>query len=188
MNIGRTEAKAPLLRTPDTKNWLIAKNPDAGKDWRQEEKGMTEDEMAGWHHWFDGHEFEQAPGVGDGQRGLACCSPWGRKELDMIEWLNWTELDFKLIPSQTWTWGDSSFKRLPTFTTILCQIFLCDGDSSENLESPSRIRDTKRTHGYRLQRKYSLWPSCMPEIAQEIPSPSQFTTTILTSHTEELNL
>jgi len=74
-----------------SKNWLIGKDPDAGKDWRQEEKGMTEDEMVGWHHRLDGHESEQAPGVGDGQGSLACCSPWGRKELDMIEWLNWTE-------------------------------------------------------------------------------------------------
>ena len=63
---------------------------DAGKDWKQEEKGMTHDEMVGWHHWFDGHEFEQAPGVGDGQGSLACCNPWSHNELDMTEWLNWT--------------------------------------------------------------------------------------------------
>jgi len=61
------------------KSWLIGKDPDAGKDWRQEEKGMTEDEMVGWHHWLDEHEFDQAPGVGDGQRSMACCSPWGRR-------------------------------------------------------------------------------------------------------------
>ena len=64
---------------PDAKNWLIGKDPDAGKDWGQEEKGATEDEMVGWHHWLNGHEFEQAPGVGDGQESLACCSQWGRK-------------------------------------------------------------------------------------------------------------
>ena len=75
----------------DAKNWLIWKDPDAGKDWRQEEKGNTEDEMVGWHHWLDGHEFEQALGVGDGQGSLACCSPWGHKELDMTERLNWSE-------------------------------------------------------------------------------------------------
>ena len=69
---------------------LIVKDPDAGKDWGQEEKGRPEDEMVGWHHWLDGHEFEQSPGVGDGQGGLACCSPWGRKEWDMTEPLNWT--------------------------------------------------------------------------------------------------
>ena len=68
----------------------LEKDPDAWKDWRQEEKEMTEDEMVGWHHWLDGHEFEWAPGVGDGQRSLACCSPWGRKESDMTVRLNWT--------------------------------------------------------------------------------------------------
>ena len=74
--IGRTDAKAetPILWLPDVKNWLIWKDPDAGKDWSQEEKGMTEDEMVGWHHQLDGYEFEQAPGVGDGQGSLACCS------------------------------------------------------------------------------------------------------------------
>ena len=66
-------------------------DPDSGKDWRQEEKGTTEDEMIGWHHWLDGHEFGQVPGVGDGQGSLACCSPWGPKDLDMTELLNWTE-------------------------------------------------------------------------------------------------
>ena len=77
----------------DAKNWLIWKDPDAGKDWRQEEKGMTEDEMVGWHHQLDGHEFEQAPGVDDRQESLKRCSPWGRKVSDMTEWLNWTELN-----------------------------------------------------------------------------------------------
>ena len=92
--IGRTDAQAetPILWPPDVKNWLIGKDPDAGKDWRQEEKGMTEDEMVGWYHWLDGLEFEQAPGVGDGQGGLVCCSPGGRKESDMSDWteLNWS--------------------------------------------------------------------------------------------------
>ena len=74
------------------KNRLIWKDPDAGKDWRQEEKGTTEDEMAGWHHRLDGYEFEQTLGVSGGQVGLACCSPWGRKESDMAERLNWTKL------------------------------------------------------------------------------------------------
>ena len=78
------------LWPPDVKNWLIGKDPDAGIDWRQEEKGMTEDEMVGWHHWLNGHEFEQALKVGDGQGSLACCSPWGCKESDTTEWLNWT--------------------------------------------------------------------------------------------------
>ena len=91
---GRTdaEAEAPILWPPNAKNWLTGKDSDAGKDWRQEEKGMTEDEMVGWHHWLDGHEFEQSPGVGDRQENLACCSPQGHKELDMTERLNWTDV------------------------------------------------------------------------------------------------
>ena len=88
--IGGTEAEAeaPILWPPDVKNWLIGKDPEAGKDGRQEEKGMTGDEMVGWHHWLNGHEFEQALGNGDGQGSLACCSPWGCKESDTTE-LNW---------------------------------------------------------------------------------------------------
>ena len=85
--IGRSdaEAEAPVLWPPDAKNWLIRKYLDAGKDWKQEYKGMTEDEMVGWHHWLDGYEFEQAPRVGDGQGSLACCSPWGHRASDMTE-------------------------------------------------------------------------------------------------------
>ena len=85
--IGRTDAEAetPIFWPPDAKSCLIGKDPDAGKDRRQEEKRTTEDEMVGWHHQIEGHEFEQAPGVGDGQGGLACCSSWGRKELDTTE-------------------------------------------------------------------------------------------------------
>ena len=93
--IGRTNAEAeiPRLWPPAAKSWLIWKAPDAGKNWRQEEKGMTEDEMVGWHHQLNAHEFEQAPGVSDGQGSLVCWSPWGLKESDMTEWLNWTELN-----------------------------------------------------------------------------------------------
>ena len=85
------DEETPILRPPDAKNWLIGKDPDAGRDWGQEEKGMTEDEMVGWHHWLNGHEFERAAGVGDGQGSLACCSPRGRKESNTTERLNWTE-------------------------------------------------------------------------------------------------
>ena len=90
MLIGRTNAKAetPILWPPDAKSLLIGKDPDAGRDWRQEEKGTTEDEMAGWHHRLDAHEFGQTPGVGDAQGGLACCDSWGRKESDTTERLN----------------------------------------------------------------------------------------------------
>ena len=91
--IGRT-AETPIFWPPDVKNWLTRKNPDAGKDWRQEEKGMTEDEMVEWHHRRDGHEFEEALGVRDGQGSLACCSPWGGKSQTGLS--NWTELNWKL--------------------------------------------------------------------------------------------
>ena len=85
--IGRTDAKAetPVLWPPHAKSWLIGKDSDAGRDWGQEEKGTTEDEMAGWHYWLDGHEFGWTPGLGDGQGGLVCCNSWGRKESDMTE-------------------------------------------------------------------------------------------------------
>ena len=90
---GRNDAKAetPVLWPPDVKSWLIGKDSDAGRDWQQEEKGTTEDEMAGWHHWLDGHESQWTLGVGDGQGGLVCCDSWGRKESDTTERLNWTE-------------------------------------------------------------------------------------------------
>ena len=91
--IGRTDAEAetPIIWPPHAKSWLIGKDPDSGRDWGQEEKGTTEDEMAGWHHWLDGREFEWTPGVGDGQGGLACCDSWGHKESNMTVWLNWTD-------------------------------------------------------------------------------------------------
>ena len=84
------EAETPILWLPDVKSWLIWKDPDAERDWGQEEKGTTEDEMAGWHHWLDGCEFGWTPGAGDGQGGLACYSPWGLRglRLDTTEWLN----------------------------------------------------------------------------------------------------
>ena len=96
--IGRTDAEAesPTLQPPDVKNWRIGKDSDAGKDWRQEEEGITEDEMVGWHHHLNGHEFEKALWIGDRQERLACCSPWGHKESDTTEWLNWTELKIRV--------------------------------------------------------------------------------------------
>ena len=90
----RNDAKAEtsVLWPPHVKSWLIGKGSDAGRDWGQGEKGKTEDEMAGWHHWLDGHESEWTPGVGDGQGGLACCDSWGRQESDMTEQLIWSDL------------------------------------------------------------------------------------------------
>ena len=94
MFIGRTDAEAetPILWPPNVKNWLIWKDPDGGKDWRQEEKGMTEDEMVGWHHWLNGYKLRQTPGDDEGQESLACCGAWGRKQSDML--MNWTELNW----------------------------------------------------------------------------------------------
>ena len=134
--IGRTdaEAKTPILWPPDVKSWLIGKDPDAGKDWRWEEKGTTEDEMVGWHHWLDRYEFEQVPGVGDGQGSLACCSPWGCKESDVTEQLNWTDeaewaslvaQSVKNLPAmwETWVWSlgweDPLEEGMATHSSIL---------------------------------------------------------------------
>ena len=112
--IGRTdtEAETPILWPPDEKNWLTEKDPDAKKDWTQD-KGMTEDEMVGWHHWLDGHEFEQAPGIGEGQKSLVCWSPWGHKGSDKTE-LNWTELRPRGLTDlfkDTWVTGDRARVR-----------------------------------------------------------------------------
>jgi len=94
------EAETPILWPLDVKNWLTGKDP--GKDWRWEEKGMTEDEVVGWHHRLNGHEFEQAPGIGDGQGSLVCCNPWGQKESDMTERLNWTKHSYNMSLSIYW--------------------------------------------------------------------------------------
>ena len=118
ITIGRTDIEAPIHWSPDAKNWHIWKDPDAGKDWRQEEKGTTEDEMVGWHHWLGGHEFGQAPGVGDGQGSLTCCSPWACKELDMTEWLNWTELmvfPVVMYGCESWTVMKAEHWRIDAF-------------------------------------------------------------------------
>ena len=100
---GRTdvEAETPILWPPDVKSLLICKDPDAVKDWGQEEKGTTEDEMVGWHHWLDGHGFGWTPEVGDGLEGLACCGSRGRKESDTTERLNWTELNRNCMTQKT---------------------------------------------------------------------------------------
>ena len=97
--IGRTdvEAETPILWPVDVKSWLTGKDPDAGKDWRREEKRTTEDEMVGWHHWLDGHGFGWTSVVGNGLGGLVYCGSWGRKESDTTERLNWTELLFNML-------------------------------------------------------------------------------------------
>ena len=92
-----TKAETPVLWPPHVKSWLIGEDSDAGRDWRQEEKGMTEDEVAGWHHRLAWCGFGLTPGVGDGQGGLVCCNSWGCKEADMTERLNWTELKWLIL-------------------------------------------------------------------------------------------
>ena len=97
------KAETPVLWPPNVKIWLIGKDSDAGRDWGQEDKETTEDEMAGWHHRLNGRESAWTPGVGDGQGGLACCDSWGGKETDMTEWLNWTELNWtSKMRSENW--------------------------------------------------------------------------------------
>ena len=112
--IQRAEAVAetPILWPHDVKNWLTGKDPDAEKDWRQEEKGMTEDEMVGWHHWLDGHEFEYATGIGDGQGSLSCYSPWGHKESDTT--VNWLRRKQMLYITNWWNrkWRNSKEKPI----------------------------------------------------------------------------
>ena len=105
--IGRTdvEAETPILWPPDAKSWLFGKDPDAGNDWGQEEKGTTEDEMVGWYHWLDAHGFGWTLGIGDGQGGLACCGSWGHKESDTIEWLNWAEVTGYQAEKDSNSWG-----------------------------------------------------------------------------------
>ena len=138
--IGRTDAKAEfsILWPPYVKSWLIRKDPKAGKDWRREEKGMTEDEMVGWHDRLNGHEFEQALGDGEGQGGLVCCSPWGHKELDITDWLNrnknksWLEHSSCCCLVGWLHWATRFFCPAFIFSCFLCVNFI-----SINLERSS---------------------------------------------------
>ena len=118
--IGRTDAEAeiPILWPPDAKSWLIWNDPDAGKDWRQEEKRTTEDEMVWWHHWLNGYGFGWTLGVGDGQGGLACCGSWCHKESDMTERLNWTELISLLSKGFSGVFLSTTVQRHKFFGTL----------------------------------------------------------------------
>ena len=140
--IGRTDAKAetPILWPPDAKNWLIGKDPDAGKDWRREEKGTTEGEMHGWHHQLNVHEFESTPGVGDGQGGLACCSPWGCKVRH-----GWaTELNGGLLRTWMTWWWTLSFK-LHCCLPMALTLYLVTG------------KMPFETLSWQLSRQWPLW-------------------------------
>ena len=119
------KAEAPILWPTDVKGWLIRKDPDAGKDWGHEEKGATEDEMVGWHHQLDGHEFEQTPGDTEGQGSLACCSPWGGKELDTTEWLN--NNSYLQVPPGTPWFVVASLQSLPpsSHSFLSVCLYLC---------------------------------------------------------------
>ena len=132
--IGKTaaEAEAPILWPPNVKNWLIRKDPDAGKDWKQEDKGTTDDEIVGWHHRLHGHRFGWTLGVGDGQGGMACCGSWNHKESDTTEQLKWTELNwwilnvtFKMLSTHRLIYG-----RLMGFIKCLKNMVLTSHDTS----------------------------------------------------------
>ena len=159
---GRNDAKAetPVLWPPHVKSWLTGKDPDAGKDCRQEEKGMTEDEMVGWHHWLDGHRFGWTLGIGDGQGGLACCGSWSCKESDTTEWLNWTELT-------RWTFVG---KVMSLLFNILSRLLITFLPRSEHLwiswlQSPSAvILEPKKI-------KSGTVPTVSPSICLEVMGP-----------------
>ena len=139
---GKTEAEAktPILWPPDVKNWLIWKDPDAGKDWRQAEQGMTENEMIGGHHQLYGYEFEQAPGVCDGQGSLACCNPWGSQTVrhDQATELNWKSvaLSWSLNRSlvHKWLYNITHWKYAKDQFTKLCLSFQCSHISLYNIK------------------------------------------------------
>ena len=164
--IGRTnvEAETPILWPPDVKNWLIWKDPDAGKDWRREEKGMTENEMVGWHHQLNGHEFEQPPGVDEGQGSLACCSPWVTKSQTWLS--DWTELiDGK-------KWGKKRWRSLQTVThwqAVIVQ--LCTAKQS----SPRTyyILNHQALLPHFICKKTLWWRHCFPILLTRKPSFSQ---------------
>ena len=152
MFIGRTDAEVgtPILWPPDVKNWLIGKDPDAGKDWKQERKVLTEDEMVGWHHRLDGHEFEQGPGVGDGQVNLACCSSWDHKESDTTEQLNLTEWCSKL-------YGQSYCFHFP-IERMKIQICLITWSKLFSLVSGKGGTQTSNREAYALKHYSKLLP------------------------------
>ena len=168
--IGRTDAEAetPILWPRAAKNWLIWKDPDDGNDWRQEEKGTAEDKIVGWHHWLDGHEFDKAPEVGDGQGSLAYCSPWGHKELDMTEWLNWTDMRF----SRQEYWSDLPFPSPVDY--ILSELSTMSHVSWVALHCMAHCfieLDKAVIHVISLVSFLSLWFSfCLPLPSEEIKS------------------
>ena len=183
--IGRTDAEieVPILWPPDVKNWLIGEDPDAGKDWGWEEKGTTEDEMVGWHHRLTGHEFEQAPGIGDGQESLACCSPWGHKELDMTEWLNWTDavnswLNGK-VPHAGEDWGQKEEKGM-TEDEMVGWHHRLNGHESEQAPELVMDREAWLAAAYGSQSQIGLrnWTGLRCGPLAKVPSPTIYPPTV----------
>ena len=161
------------------KSWLIGKDPDAGKDWRQEEKGMTEVEVVGWHHWLDGHEFEQALGVSDGQGSLVCCSPRGHKQLDMTEWLKWTEILFphyfcnlkmnehtlNLKRDEVWGWLDMVIHySLTQSCPVLCDPMNCSRLGFLSFTVPSNLLKLMPIESMMPSNHLILSPTSLPAL------------------------
>ena len=143
---GRSDAKAetPVLWPPHAKSWLIGKDSDAGRDWGQEENGTTEDEMAGWHHWLDGREFEWTPGDGDGQGGLAFCDSWGHKESDTTERLNWTELNWMNDMRNDVTNGFMQILLIACILSRFSRVWLFETPWTVTLQGPLSIGLSRR--------------------------------------------
>ena len=159
--IGRTdvEAETPILWPPDAKNWFIGKDPDAGQDWRQEEKGTTEAKMVGWLHWVDGREFEQAPGVGDGQGSLVCCSPWGRRVRH-----NWaTELNWAVQMA-----ADPEYRVSIYFTTLIQELEL-ERWLWRVLSTVSKYIYLLLNVLLKLLLKYTFWPLQETPLLSSLP-------------------
>ena len=197
--IGRTDAEAetPVLWPPDGKSWLIWKDCDAGRDWGQEEKGITEDEMVGWHHPLNGHGFGWTLGVGDGQGGLVCCSSWGRKESDMTKQLNWTEekagLKFNIqkmvitasSPITSWQIDREKMETVADFIFFVSKI-TADGDCiheikkmlapwKKSYDKPRQHIKKQRHHfakKFPYNQNYGLTILLTSLLLQEFPSPS----------------
>ena len=170
--VGRTDAEAetPIVWPPDEKSWLIGKDPDAGRDWGQEEQGITEDKMAGWHHRLDAHEFGWTTGVGDGQGGLACCDSWGRKESDTTEQLNWTDClkipKINFYAKKTYLHGKHLFPKHLSFSSS-CVLFLCFLPFGSPDPYPLLLSSwwhIKRNYLIAKEPLMSWWGSCMYEI------------------------
>ena len=134
---GRTEAETPILWPLDAKSWLTGKDPDAGKDWGQEEKEETEDEMVGWHHWLNGHEFEQTPGDGEGQGSLACCSPWvAERRTRLSDWTTIVDLKITMKQFNKSPWNNSNHNSTWNNSTIGIYTIFTQQSNTNSIQAP----------------------------------------------------